>query len=231
VAEQIAKLAGIHEWEPFCDSLDDSVRKIWEWDRRAGSSEPGEALKQAAKAARTLNEAVGSLNKADREWVEKLLKQDAMWSEELVNRPPGRYSLVSSQEERLRDLSVKVWTLACLFSTAAGQSAPIVAGIAKLPYKVGKRKGTVKDNTFHDLVFGLCSNVAEWGGTLPLDKNRNFNKDGGALAEALNVLRPYLPEGVFPDKLRLITLQRIKTAQAKARRSLLDRPELKRPAK
>jgi hypothetical protein len=229
VAEQIAKLASIPASTPecqyFCDSLCDSVRRIWERDRRAGLSEPGEALKRAAKAARTLNEAVGSLKKADREWVENLLKQDdAIWSEELVNRPPGRHSLVPGQEERLRDLSVKVWALAGLFSTAAGQSAPIAAGIAKLPYKVGKRKGTVKDNTFHDLVFGLCSNAAEWDGELPLDKGKTFKEEGGALAEALDILRPYLPKGVIPDKLPLGTLQRIKTAQSKARRSLLDRP-------
>jgi hypothetical protein len=234
VAEDIAKLAGVPpECWFFCDYLRDRVWSVWEWDRRAGSSEPGEALKRAAKAARTLREAVGSLNKADREWVEKLLKQDhPYWSEELVNRPPGRYSLapwVPDQEPRLGDLSVKVGALAALFSTAANQPAAEMAGSAKLRYKSGRRKGAVKDETFHDLVFSLLSNAAEWGGALPLDKSKNFKKEGGALAEALEMLRPYLPKGVIPEKLPLMTLQRIKTQHAKAQRSLLERPELKRP--
>src|SRR5665811_1434593 len=82
------------------------------------------------------------------------------------------------------------------------------AGTTRLPYKVGKRKGTVKDKTLHDLVFGLFSYAAGADGALSLDKNRNFNKEGSALAEALNKLRPYLPKGVIPDKLPLGTLQR-----------------------
>jgi hypothetical protein len=217
VAEEIAKLAGVPvNCGPFYDFLRDSVREIWKWDRRAGSSEPGEALKRAAKAARTLNEAVGSLKKTDREWVEKLLNQDnAIWSEEMVNCPPGR-------DSRLIDLFGKIWAIACLFSAAAGGSAPLRVGFAKLPYKVGKKKGTVRDETFYRFVFHLCGNAAEWGGNLSVDKDRRRDAEGGDLAKALNIIRQYLPNGVIPEKLPLMTLHRIKTEQAKARRSLLE---------
>ena len=226
-AEQIAKLAGlpVHEYEPFCDSVCESVQEVWKRDRRAESSEPGDALKKAARAARTLNEAFGSLNKEDRKWVEKLLNQEPPWFQErLLGREPILHSLVPPFQDRFRELSATLWLLACLFSNAAGKSAPLMAGTTRLPYKVGKRKGTVKDKTLHDLVFGLFSYAAGAGGALSLDKNRNFNKEGGALAEALNILRPYLPKGVIPDKLPLGTLQRILTQQSKARRFLRERP-------
>src|SRR5262245_12758586 len=56
VAEQLADIARVpaQEREPFCDSVCDSVQTVLKRDRSAQLlSEPGEALKKAAHAART----------------------------------------------------------------------------------------------------------------------------------------------------------------------------------
>src|SRR5450759_1864833 len=82
VALQVADLARVpaQEQEPFCDAVCDSVRMAWE--RVGGAvSKPGPALIKAAKAARTLNEAFGSLNKTDRAWIDKLLAKGHPYAE------------------------------------------------------------------------------------------------------------------------------------------------------
>jgi hypothetical protein len=221
VAEEVADIARVPEdqRELFCDAVCYDVEMIWKRDRRAELlkpgdklSGPGEALKKAAQAARTLDQAFGSLTEADRKWVEKLLNQEDSDSKE---RLIGRFPL----GEPLRELSFTVWLLARLFSRATGEVPPLVAGLAKLPVRPGRKRGAVKDSAFASFVFYLHVSTAVAGGKLTLDKNRNF-KDG-TLVEALKILRPYLPRGVIPDDLtlHLATLQRIKTAQSKAHRS------------
>ena len=75
VALYVAERARIpaEEVPLFCDAICESVQRVWETDRRAISSKPGQALLRAAEAARTFNEAFCSLNKDDREWVERLV--------------------------------------------------------------------------------------------------------------------------------------------------------------
>ncbi len=218
VAMQVAELArvSVQECEPFCDSVCDSVQMVWKRDRRAELSQPGEALKRGAQAARTLNQAFGSLNKADRKWVEKLLNQEPSWSQErLIGRVPDY--------EPLRELSITVWLLACLFSNATGEVSPLLAGTARLPVKPGREKGTVKDVMFQNFVRDLLIAATEAGGILTLDKNRYYKE--GTLVEALDIICPYLPRGVIPYDLHLATLQRIKTKHSEYRRRLrLDRP-------
>lgn len=222
VAEEVADVARIpnQEREPFCDWVCDSVQMVFRRDRRAELlgpnavlSGPGEALKKAAQAARTLDQAFGSLNKADREWVGELLNQELQWSQErLIGRAPVF--------EPLRELSITVSDLAHLFSAATGEAWSVVPGTAKLPFKPGRKRRMVNDVTFQDFVRDLLRCAAEAGGSLTLDKNRNYKK--GTLVEALEILRPHLPRGVIPTALtsHLATLQRIKTKHSKARRFL-----------
>ena len=112
-----------------------------------------------------------------------------------------------------------MWLLACLFSNAAGEVPPFMAGTDRLPFKQGRRWGIINDVTFDSFVWHLLGSAAEAGGTLTLDKN--FKK--GTLIDALAILRPYLPRDVIPYDLHphLSTLQRIKTKHTKARRSHL----------
>jgi hypothetical protein len=88
------------------------------------------------------------------------------------------------------------------------------AGSARLSKRRGTKKGDVKNAALHHFVYSLLRCVAEFGGTLALDKNKYFYDSGGPLADALTSLRPYVPERVIPDgKLDLSTLQRIKAEQ------------------
>src|SRR5664280_1600668 len=105
VAKQVAELAGIPagEFPPFYDAICETVQGIWKTDRRAISSKPGRALIKAAEAARTLNEAICSLNKDDREWVERL-------------------KALPVYQELSREFLLTVSQIDNLFSTAIGKS-------------------------------------------------------------------------------------------------------------
>jgi hypothetical protein len=191
------------------------VQGVWKRDRRAESSEPGEALKRAAQAAQILNQAFGSLSKSDLGWVENLLNQEPSWSQErLLGQEPMFQSVLPPFQDRLRELSATLWLIHCLFSAAVGEVPPPLPGTAKLPNKPGRKRGTVDDITFQGFVQDLLTFVAEAGGELTFDKN--FKK--GTLIEALDVLRPHLPNDVIPYDPPSGTLQRIKTKHSKARR-------------
>jgi hypothetical protein len=197
VAMQIAELARIpaHERGQFCQRVCDSVQAVWETDRRAVSSKPGRALLKAAGAARTLNEAICSLNKDDREWVERLMAR-------------------SVYQELPREFLLTVSQIDDLFSTAIGRSAPFGPGTAALRDKRGRRRGNVKDTMFKEFIRDILLWTAEAGGEFTLDKN--YNK--GTLIDALNILRRHLPNGVVLIALPLTTIQRIKTKYSKSRR-------------
>jgi hypothetical protein len=75
------------------------------------------------------------------------------------------------------------------------------------PHQRGRRTGDVKDLSFRQFVHYLLVVTEQWcGGTLTLDKN--YEK--GTLIEAIEVLRPYLPELAVPSPLPLETIQRVK---------------------
>ena len=118
VAMQVAELARVPVGEIplFCDAICETVQRVWETDRRAVSSRPGRALLRAAEAARTFNEAICSLNKDDREWVERLMA-----------RP--------EYQDLPRDFIVTVSQIDDLFSTAVGSSIPPMPGTAALREK------------------------------------------------------------------------------------------------
>jgi hypothetical protein len=77
VALQVADLAHVpaEEQEQFCDLLYGTVEIVWDWDRRALSSNPGQALLDAAESARAFHKQLGELSKDDHAWVEKLIAQ------------------------------------------------------------------------------------------------------------------------------------------------------------
>jgi hypothetical protein len=202
VALQVAGVAGIpaEECEEFCQRVCGSMQMVWERDRRVMPSKPGRALLKAADAARTLNEAFGSLNKVDREWVERLLALEP-WS-----------------EGRLCRLPLTVWLLASLFSTATGASLPAAPGTAALRDKRGRIKGAVKDMMFEVFIHHILVHATDAGGELTFDKNA----ETGTLIDALNIFRLHLPRGLVPNALPLGTIQKIKTKHSKFQRRHLE---------
>jgi hypothetical protein len=191
VALQVAHVAGVpsEECDQFCELVQGTVQRVWELDRRARSSKPGQALDEAAQAARALHKAFLKLNKEDREWLESFLA-------------PNSYYM-----GRLRELPLTIWRLAHLFSTAIGKSLPERSVQAISPKKRDWRQRTVKDVTFENFLTHLFVDVAETGGKL------TFTKDSGTgtLIVALDILRPHLPEGVLPKRLPLGTIQKVIT--------------------
>ena len=207
----------------FCDWLCYCVQMVGENPTRAVSSKPSRALIKAAEAAQTLNEAVCSLNKVDRKWVDELVAHDPRlcYEERLLRSTEG------FQTDQLHRT---VFLLDYLFNTVIGKSPPILSGTARLSMVSGPKKGTVKNPTFHNFVWSLLTGTAEFGGRLSLNKNRNEKE--GTLVRALDILRDYLPSGVIPYDLRphRSTLQRIRTEHSKARRRGLENPTKKRRA-
>jgi hypothetical protein len=219
VAEQVDRIARIPDRDlgQFCDTLCDDVQRVWRRDRRSLPTRPGKALKRAAEAARKLHQELNSLTKADGEWLQSLLLQEPEHVQrQLIGRHPG-YVDPLHEPTALDGLSITVFDLTALVVAAAGQVPPRVLGRARSSFKPGRRKGTVNDPTFHNFVASLLIAASAFGGFFTLDKN--FKK--GTLLEALDALRPYLPRGVIPYNLEphLATLQRIKTAHEKYRRS------------
>lgn len=198
VAMHIAELAQIpaQEIPPFCDAICESVQRAWDLDRRAVASKPGRALFKAAAAARTLNEAFCSLNKEDREWVERLLARNPVY------------------RELQRELTQVVSKIDDLFSTAVGKTFAIMPGTAALRNKRGRRKRSIKDTTFEVFIRQILLFTAEYGGKLTFDKNLQQ----GTLVDVLELLRRHLPKGVVPNVLPHGTIQKIKTEFLKNRR-------------
>jgi hypothetical protein len=201
VAMRVAELARVPAGEIplFCDAICETVQRVWETDRRAVSSRPGRALLKAAEAARTLNEAFCSLNKDDREWVERLMARNHRYAE----LPREFMQMVSQIDD--------------LFSTAIGKTFPIMPGTAALRDKRGRRKRSIKDTTFEVFIRHILLFTAEYGGELTFDKN--FQK--GTLIDVLELLRPHLPKGVVPNVLPYGTIQKIKTKFLKNRHNIL----------
>jgi hypothetical protein len=210
---RIAKLADIPDQELFCDSVCDTVKMIWQVDRRAVGSKPDTALHKAAKAARNLNEAFCSLEKEDRAWVDRIAARHPWLSQE--ERLSGAKELFQIDE-----LEQTVWLLGFLFNSAIGKHFPPMPGMTGLRGKQGRSEGSVKDAVFQGFVFNIlvCATVA--GGDLTMDKNQQT----GSLPAALEILRPHLPKGVVPNVLPLGTIQKIKTKHSKARRASLGLP-------
>jgi hypothetical protein len=192
VALRLAGLALVpdKEHDSFCYLLCGTVQRVWSRARRA---KPGPALVRAAEATRTLHEALGSLNKEDRDWVEGLLAQHPAtdtdgWLPETVS------------------------LLANLFSSAVGNSPPPDhPGGGARPDQKGRRRGTVKNVIFQDFVSDLLTNAGATGGDFTFDKNYEM----GTVLEAIRILTPHLPEGVCPKKLPMGTIQRIVTRYRK----------------
>jgi hypothetical protein len=190
-ALRLANLARVppEQQEQFFDLLHWTVTLVWMRDRRALGTKAGTALDRAAQAARTLHEAVGDLNRDDREWVENL------WA-----RTPW-------YKEWLRELPGTGYRLAHLFSTAVGKSPPRAPGEPTPPHQKTKRGRTLKDVIFRDFVRRLWLVAAESGGNFTFDKNQKK----GTLIDAIDILGPHLPKDVVPIPLPFRTIQRIKT--------------------
>lgn len=211
VLEQIAELANVPIGERglFFNWVRDTVEDAVKRPRRA--AKPGQALLKAADAARALNEAVCSLTKEDREWVRRVSTSHPWLSEEPWLRvAKGAHDLA---ELEIDELNRSVHLLEVLFKTSISKSPTFGPGMAVLSEKKGRKRGPGAHLHLQNFVRSFLICVSKAGGTLTLDKNKNTKK--GTLVEALEMLRPYLPEGLIPKVLPLSLIQIIKTQHLK----------------
>jgi len=201
---QVADVACVpaEKREGFCELVQGSVDLVWTWSRRAFfSTEPGQALVDAAEAARNFHQALLRVNTDDRAWLDRLV-QHAIPSKEDRNdieEATGRNYELPWYEGGLDGLQRTVYQLARLFSIAVNKSPP------KAPGKALDR--TAKDVISQQFVCHLLIDVDQAGGMLSVEKNLAK----GTLIDALNLLAKYLPPGVDPNRLSVTTLQRLKS--------------------
>jgi hypothetical protein len=78
-------------------------------------------------------------------------------------------------------------------------------------HRSGRRTGTVNNPRFQAFAQALFLAAEATGGQFTLEKN--IGK--GGVIDAIDILRPHLPDGFLPKQLPLSTLQRIKTRVSK----------------
>ena len=140
LAERLAKLAKVptNGRDEFCKRISETVLSLWKRDRRAVSSNPGRALIQAAKAARTLQQNFFYMNKQDRDWVENIKR--------------SQMQFVAGEIQHLESTILNV---AMVFRAAIGRPSPLPRHLEKLlPKRVPPK---IKDQILRELVFGLLA--------------------------------------------------------------------------
>jgi hypothetical protein len=149
-------------------------------------------LIKAAKAAKTLDEAVWSLNQQDREWVDHILT-----------------SRRQREAGKIRDLRATISNLSIVFSSAIGRPYPHPRGTPayRLARGLKDERPRIKDERFQELVYSLLRAADGASGKFTFNKNSQT----GTLVDALQTLRPHLPKGLVPNALPFGTIQKLKT--------------------
>jgi hypothetical protein len=206
-ALELARLAKVKrsEIEYFCDAVSNTVNEVWQKDRRASSPKRSTGLVAAARAALTLNRAICKLNKEDQKWLLHILRTGEFRSRNMA------WSGKLEPYEQWDDFSQRVWVIAADLSTAAGLSGP-----PSFPGLADHRPGIsrIRDISFALVVSQLRSRATECGGGFKYNKRYQ----SGTLLQALEVLRPHLPNRVIPRALPLTTIDRLIAASNKASR-------------
>jgi len=197
-ALHVAKLAKIpdHNHDAFCRDICGYVQMVCEWDSRSAVSyRPSKNLKDAANAARALRAAAQALTDDDKQWVQKVVAQ---------------HKYLDGRPNPLLDLNWTALVVAQVLNLAASgrgllnSFGPIDC---KPPRKRGRKRGSVNDKTFHELIDLILHAAYSYDGKLTFDKN----SQRGSLVNVLEFLRPHVPRGVIPKALPYNTIQKIKT--------------------
>jgi hypothetical protein len=120
----------------------------------------------------------------------------------------GAFVFDRFSHEGIDGLRQTVFQLDVLFRLLTGKPRPHQGS---LPRKCGnrpggRRPGSSKGSLLENFVSELLISTITAGGKLSFEKNTC----GGTLPDAIEMLRPYLPEGVVPNVLPSPTLQKIK---------------------
>ena len=150
--------------------------------------------KTLLSAAVTIYEALGDLNKNERELVERILGGERGFIFDRIS------------VGGLGGLRQTTYQQAHLFSLLTGKPSPAYPHEAAQPRRRGRRKGGVKDHIFQNFVCDLLISTKTADGDLTLEKNIGV----GTLIKGIKTLAPYLHVGLVPKRLPTSTLQRLK---------------------
>ena len=178
----------------FFETVCANVQRAWEL---GGLNMQGRASKQGALLQRTalaLYEALGNVDKDERETIEGILGGKLEFS----------FDQISSG--RVGELRQTLYRLAFVFSIRTGKPPLRPPYEAPQPPQRGRKPGAVKDWVFQHFVGVLLATTTLAGGRLTLEKN--IGK--GSLIDAINALAPYLPDGFVPEPMPVSTFQRLK---------------------
>jgi hypothetical protein len=158
--------------------------------------------KDLANAAITLYDALGSLNKSQRQLVEATLSD-------------GKLIFDRISSDGVRGIEKTIHQLALLFCLLTGKSHPRFPHQTPDPPSRGRKSGSVKNWIAQKFIWDLLISTTNAGGALTLEKN--IKK--GSLIDAVGLLTPYLPNRIALSRLSTSTLQRIKDESSRAQRA------------
>ena len=192
LAERLAKKAKVptDNRDDFCEHISQTVLRVRKRDRRSTGRKPGLKLTEAADAARTLQRVFLGLSEEDRDWLENI-----------------KGCQIQFAAGEIQDLEATILNQAMLFNAAIGRPSP-------LPQFLKRGSPKIKDQMLRELVFGMLAAAAETGGKLTF----NGNSETGTLAQALDLLRDYLPRGLLATPLPASSIKRLKSDFSRFRR-------------
>jgi len=167
----------------FCDHISKTVQNARQRDRRSTGQKPGRRLVYAADAARTLQKEFLRIKEDDRDWTETI-----------------RQSQMQFVDGEIKNIGGAITNLSMILNAAVGRRSP-------LPSWLERKSLKIRDQMLRELVFGLLAAAERTGGELTFNKN----SETGTLAEALDLLRKHLPNGLVPDPFPASVIQRLKT--------------------
>src|SRR5665213_3239126 len=186
LARRLAKDAKIPTsgQKDFCRRIICAVRQIRERDRRSTGAKPGGLLIEAAEAARNLEKAFSSMNKRDRDWVERIRETETT-------------KITQFSKGEIDDLEATIYNISSLLHDALGRPS-------RIPEHLKTKSYNVKDQMLRALIFELLFAASNNGGNFTFDKN----SASGTLAFALDRLRNHVPQGLVTHPLNAVTIQR-----------------------
>jgi hypothetical protein len=155
------------------------------------------------RSALALQETLWDLNRREAEFIDKMLYSKSAF---LLNR------ISADGTAGLREIAHQ---LALLFSLLSGKAAPRWPSEGPVRRRRGKspggrRPGSITNSIFQDFVTQLWISTRVAGGKLSLAKSPVSGKPQGSLLKAIEMLKPYLPDGLVPNVLPARTLEKIR---------------------
>jgi hypothetical protein len=205
VLRQLADLARVPppERDFYYQSVRECVRTACERKRLIDNGLTSEHGERLLKSALSLQEALWGLSKHEAKLISRLLDGKSTFIFDRISG--GGHG----------GLQRTAYQLALLFSLLTGKPEPRYPHQGPAPRKRGKspggrRPGSISNPILQDFIFDLWISTNIAGGKLSFAKNTAKGKPQGTILRAIELLAPYLPEGLVPKVLPSPTLAKLR---------------------